>query len=178
MRRCRSRLLLFTVALFINTEVWQVAASLDGLLFWTTVLFFVVAGSPLPAAAPAGVESRRGKLRDQLTGGTWSRLCDSPRITDGGRRRGARRTIASRGPWSPSSTGRRQQGNVLLVLFFSQAVQVLLVSVAISVFFFVFGLVAIRPEVIAAWLGDIGSDTLATVGRCSAGRSTLHQTVP
>ena len=55
---------------------------------------------------------------------------------------------------------RRQQGNVLLVLFYSQAVQILLVTIAIGVFFFGFGLVAIRPEVMGVWLGQIGSEVL------------------
>lgn len=33
-------LLLFTVALFINAEVWQVGASLNGFLFWSALGFF------------------------------------------------------------------------------------------------------------------------------------------
>ena len=37
-------LLLFSVALFINAEVWQVAASLAGPLFWATVAFIVAVG--------------------------------------------------------------------------------------------------------------------------------------
>lgn len=146
-------LLLFTVALFINTEVWQVAASLDGFLFWTTVAFFVSAGTLFLALRLPGELHR---LRDQLTGDALVEACEeTPMAAEAVR-------LEADGAVEPVPLGRRQQGNVLLVLFFSQAVQVLLVSVAISVFFFVFGLFAIRPEVIAAWLGDIGHDTLAT----------------
>ncbi|MCU1354827.1 MAG: hypothetical protein JWM89_245 [Acidimicrobiales bacterium] len=43
--------------------------------------------------------------------------------------------------------------------------QVLLVTVTIGLFFFVFGLLAIRPEVVRTWLGaDIGAGELATWG--------------
>jgi hypothetical protein len=146
-------LLLFTVALFINTEVWQVAASLDGALFWTTVLFFVVAGALFLALR---LPSELAKLRDQLTGEALVDACAATPME------AIAVDLEHQASVEPVPLGRRQQGNVLLVLFFSQAVQVLLVSTAISVFFFVFGLVAIRPEVIDAWLGDIGSETLAT----------------
>lgn len=146
-------LLLFTVALFINTEVWQVAASLDGLLYWTTVLFFVLAGTLFLLLRLPG---ELAKLREQLTGEALIEACACTPMA------ATAAELEHQAAVEPVALGRRQQGNVLLVLFFSQAVQVLLVSVAISVFFFVFGLFAIRPEVIAAWLGDIGSDTLAT----------------
>ncbi len=146
-------LLLFTVALFINTEVWQVAASLDGLLFWMTVWFFVLAGTLFLVLRLPG---ELGKLRDQLTGPALVEACAGTPMA------APAEELEPEGAVEPVPLGKRQQGNVLLVLFFSQAVQVLLVSVAISLFFFVFGLFAIRPEVIQAWLGDIGSDTLAT----------------
>ena len=146
-------LLLFTVALFINTEVWQVAASLDGALFWMTAGFFVLAGALFLALRLPG---ELAKLRDQLTGPELIAACAGTPVAE------VAAELEREGAVSPVPLGRRQQGNVLLVLFFSQAVQVLLVSVAISLFFFVFGLVAIRPEVISAWLGDISSETLAT----------------
>jgi hypothetical protein len=146
-------LLLFTVALFINTEVWQVASSLDGLMFWTTVGFFVLAGALFLALRLPG---ELGKLRDQLAGEALVEACEGTPMAE------VAAQLEAEGDVAPVPLGRRQQGNVLLVLFFSQAVQVLLVSVAISLFFFVFGLFAIRPEVIDAWLGDISHDTLAT----------------
>ncbi|WP_421120568.1 hypothetical protein ACE2AJ_04440 [Aquihabitans daechungensis] len=146
-------LLLFTVALFINTEVWQVAASLDGLLYWTTVFFFVLAGTLFLLLRLPG---ELAKLREQLTGEALIEACEGTPME------ATAPELEYEAAVEPVPLGRRQQGNVLLVLFFSQAVQILLVSVAISAFFFVFGLFAIRPEVIGAWLGDIGTDTLAT----------------
>ena len=55
----------------------------------------------------------------------------------------------------------RQRGNVLLVLLFSQAVQVALVTAAMAGFFFAFGVIAIRPEAMGAWLGDLDPGVLA-----------------
>jgi hypothetical protein len=147
-------LLLFSVALFINTEVWQVASSLDGILFWATIGFFVLVGTAfLLLRLPGELKV----LRDQLRGPALVHACeDSPVALEAARLEEAGVEV----PAVPLS--KRQQGNVLLVLLFSQAVQVVLVTVAISAFFFAFGLVAIRPEVTAAWLGDIGTDVVAS----------------
>ncbi len=141
-------LLLFSVALFINTDVWQVASTLDGILFWATITFFVLAGLVfLLVRLPGEV----GKLREQLSGDALVDACaDSPL-------RDRAPSLAGDADIDRVPLGRRQQGNVLLVLLFSQAVQVLLVTLTIGGFFFAFGLVAIRPEVVDAWLGDATS---------------------
>lgn len=52
---------------------------------------------------------------------------------------------------------RRQRLNVGLVMFVSQGVQVLIVSIALGVFFVVFGLLAINDELRTSWLGDPGN---------------------
>ncbi|MCB1038150.1 MAG: hypothetical protein KDA94_01255 [Acidimicrobiales bacterium] len=145
-------LLLFSVALFINTEVWQVAASLDGVLFWTAAGFFVVVGTAFLLVRLPGELKRLG---DQLVGDALVEACEDTPMAP------AARDLVDRGVAGPRPLSRRQQGNVLLVLLFSQAVQIVLVTVAIGAFFFAFGLVAIRPPVIDAWLGDIGTDVIA-----------------
>lgn len=143
-------LLLFTVGLFINTEMWQVAATLDGWLFWATGTFFVAVGVLFLLLR---LPPELARIIDEVDAEDPVERCAGSPVA-------ALADAIDPGEQVPLSG--RQRGNLLLVLFFSQAVQVLLVSLAISVFFFVFGLFAIRPEVIAAWLGDIGSDTLAT----------------
>lgn len=146
-------LLLFTVALFINTEVWQVSASLDGVLFWTTIGFFVLAGVAfLLVRLPAEL----GRLRDQAAG---EAVIDA---TAGSPLAPVAAPVVAAGRVEPVPLSRRQEGNVLLVLLFSQAVQVLLVTITIAGFFFAFGLVAIRPEVMTAWLGEINRGELAS----------------
>jgi hypothetical protein len=57
---------------------------------------------------------------------------------------------------------RSQRVNVGLVLFVSQAVQVLFVSVFIGAFFILFGMLAIDDEARTSWLGHPGN-TLVTV---------------
>lgn len=138
-------LLLFTVTLFINTEVWQVASSLDGVLFWATITFFFLAGLAFLLIRLPGELTR---LRDQLQGEALVDACSDSPLAEVA----AGLTAADAVP--RVALTRRQQGNVLLVLLFSQAVQILLVSLTIGGFFFVFGLIAIRPDVLDAWLGD------------------------
>jgi hypothetical protein len=46
-----------------------------------------------------------------------------------------------------------QRANLLLVLLVTQALQVLVLAVAVFAFFVVFGLVAIEPDVVQAWTG-------------------------
>ena len=52
---------------------------------------------------------------------------------------------------------RRQRVNVGLVMFVSQALQVLIVSVALGLFFVVFGLLAINDDLRTSWLGNPGN---------------------
>lgn len=146
-------LLLFTVALFVNTEVWQVSSSLDGVLYWVTIAFFLLAGLAfLLIRLPGELVS----LRDQLRGDALIEACsDSPlaAVATG---------VVADHDVQPVPLSRRQQGNVLLVLLFSQGVQILLVTLTIGGFFFALGLIAIRPEVLDTWLGDtIGRGELA-----------------
>ncbi|MBX3284588.1 MAG: hypothetical protein KF703_04520 [Actinobacteria bacterium] len=147
-------LLLFSVALFVNTEVWQVSAALDGVLFWITMAFFGLVGLLfLLVRLPAELAS----LRTELTPDALVDACDGTPVGP------VAAAVVASGAAEPVPLGRRQQGNVLLVLLFSQAVQVLLVTVTVAGFFFVFGLIAIRPEVVDAWLGgSIGPGELAS----------------
>lgn len=57
----------------------------------------------------------------------------------------------------------RELANVGLVMFVSQALQVLVVSLAVGAFFVVFGALTVGPEVRESWLGNDGN-ALLTVG--------------
>ena len=114
-------LLLFSVVLFVNTEMWQVFASMpDATLVATAGLLVVLGTAFLAVQLPREV-----------------RLIE--------------REVAAGPPLE-----RRQRVNVGLVLFVSQALQVLVVSVAVGGFFVLFGMLAIGPEVIESWTGDDG----------------------
>jgi hypothetical protein len=56
---------------------------------------------------------------------------------------------------------RRQRINVGLVLFVSQALQIVLVAVAVAAFFVAFGALVISADVIDAWTGSEGRQILA-----------------
>ena len=56
---------------------------------------------------------------------------------------------------------RRERFNVGLVMFVSQSLQILLVSVAVGAFFVAFGALAIGPDVYDAWIGSAGDEVLA-----------------
>ena len=142
-------LLLFSVALFINAEVWAVAGSLDTVMLVVTCGFFLLVGLIfLLVRLPGEVRA----IDDDLTHDALVDACTDTPLRD------EALAVVRGGTAVSKPLGRRQQGNLLLVLLFSQAVQVLLVTLATTAFFFVFGLIAIRPEVAASWLpaGDGG----------------------
>ena len=60
------------------------------------------------------------------------------------------REAGERGP----KLSRAQRMNVGLVLFVSQAVQILIVSLTVGAFFVAFGLLAISPDVLREWVGE------------------------
>lgn len=136
-------LLLFVVFLFITSEVWQVAASLDGGSMWGVLTLFVVAGTvflatrlPRELGRLSSFESK--KEVTSLTRGTpvESAVDTLDEVTE------------------TPKLGRREWINVGLVALFSQGVQVLLVSVLIGLFCVGFGLLALNPDIIESWTGD------------------------
>lgn len=58
----------------------------------------------------------------------------------------------------------RQRANLLLVLLVTQALQVLVLAAAVFGFFVVFGLVAIQPDVVEAWIGHPPTDRHWSLG--------------
>ena len=56
----------------------------------------------------------------------------------------------------------RQRINVGLVMFVSQALQVLVVSLAFGLFFAVFGALAISADTLKAWIGTTGNEVIPT----------------
>jgi hypothetical protein len=119
-------LLLFSVVLFVNTEMWQVFAGMSTATVVATGLLLVVVGSIfLGVRLPREVEQ-------------------------------IEREVAAGPPLE-----RRQRINVGLVLFVSQALQIVLVAVAVAAFFVAFGALVISADVIDAWTGSEGRQILA-----------------
>jgi hypothetical protein len=119
-------LLLFSVVLFVNTEMWQVFAGMNGATVAATAALLVVVGSVfLGVRLPREVE----------------RLA---------------RDVAAGPPLQ-----RRQRINVGLVLFVTQALQIVLVALAVGAFFMIFGALVIPADVIESWTGTRGRQIFA-----------------
>lgn len=130
-------LLLVNAFLFINAEMWQVADGLTGatltgvfLLFVGLAAVFLIIRLPSEVDRVAAEEPR-------------------PLLTERTPAEGLPCLVVDR-------LGRTERVNLLLVLLLSQVLQVAIVSVLIGGFFVVFGLIAVAPEVIAAWIGSTG----------------------
>lgn len=138
-------LLLFITFLFINAEVWQVAASLDGGVLWIAVLLFAaLAVGFLMVRLPEELDS----VDDEVEGQQLIDACVGTPLE------AAARDIAGRvdriGSVDAEVSG-LQKANLVLVLLVAQALQVLLLALAVFAFFIVFGVVAMEPAVVATW---------------------------
>jgi len=135
--RAMPLLLLFVTFLFLTTEVWQVAVTLDGPFLAVTMGLFALAGIVFVVA----------RLPREVTG-IASDLTDVAEVVC---RTPAAALVAGEVP-SPPLT-RRQWLNLGLVVLFSQGVQIVLVSLMIGVFFVAFGLLTVTPATGALWAG-------------------------
>ncbi|MDP9822626.1 hypothetical protein [Nocardioides massiliensis] len=109
-------LLLFVTFLFINAEVWELAARLEGGVLWLVVLLFtaIAAGFLL------------GRMPEELAATSES---GEHRLT----------------PF--------ERANLVLVLLVAQAVQVLLLALALLAFFLVFGAMVMDRGLVESWTG-------------------------
>ena len=142
-------LLLFITFLFINAEVWQVSSTLDGGVLWGTVLFFGVAAVLflVPRLAEELDAFDDSIVSADLMAASHGTPLEAP----------AQRLIDDDIdlPEEAQVTG-LQMVNLVLVLVIAQAVQVLLLAVAVFGFFMVFGAVAIDDTVIESWTAGGG----------------------
>jgi hypothetical protein len=139
-------LMLFITFLFINAEVWQLAASMGGATLWLTVMLFgLFAILFLAVRLPEELDSEdhqldRGRLAEACRDTPLDGLAHDPDGSDEAR---ALARVAG-----------FERANLVGVLVIAQAVQVLLLAVAVFGFFMVFGAVAIDDTVIESWTGD------------------------
>mgnify|MGYP001765278334 CR=1 FL=1 len=145
-------LLIFITFLFINTEVWMVAESLDGGVMWLTVLLF---GAVITAFLLSRLPEEVGGLDDGLDGSRVSSSCAGTPMA-------AWVGLDERSGIDEPLT-RLERSNLVLVLLISQVVQVLLLSLSVFGFFVVFGAVIMDSEVITAWIGHAPTQILGTV---------------
>lgn len=143
-------LLLIQIVLFVNTEMWQVAAGFDGVFLGATIgLFLTIGVSFLVTRLPRELDrlatfASAEELGDQIAGTPADGLADLASCS-----------------LEPARLSARQRGNVLLVALFSQGLQVVLVAVILGIFFVAFGLLTVTPEVLASWIGEPGDQVAA-----------------
>jgi hypothetical protein len=133
-------LLLFTTFLFINAEVWEVAGTLQGVVYAGVLgVFFVLGAVFVLSRVPA-------LMRDISTFDDWSEIAplvaDTPAALVG---------HPTDGPHPPDPLSVRQKLNIGLVTVFNQAIQITLVALALTGFFVVFGVLAVSEATAAGW---------------------------
>lgn len=145
-------LLLFTTFLFINAEVWQVAGTLDGAPYAATLSVFFALGALFVLSRIPGI------MRGLATFDTWGEIIDLVRDTPAGRF-----DLPSAGHVPDFPLRLRQRVNAALVAVFSQAVQITLVAIVLTLFFSLFGFLAIPEATTQAWTGLDEVDVLASI---------------
>lgn len=160
-------LLLFQTFLFINAEVWQVAGTLTGPIYWITLSTFFVMGSVfLISRVPTLVRALNSfqswdevrALADPAVAGeleACAPIAHSPPVFD-------RLTT-------------RQRFNIGLVALFSQAIQITAAALAMFGFFVLFGFFAIPDDTAASWTG---LDPLHTIAHLGLGGRQLSLSEP
>ena len=133
-------LLLFATFLFISTEVWQVAGTLDGLAYWLTLAIFFGLGTLF-------VISRVPPLiKDLASFPSWSDVHEMLEDTPA-----AVLDVPTDGDPELDPLRVRQKLNVALLMLFGQALQITLVTILLTGFFVLFGFLAISESVALSW---------------------------
>ncbi len=140
-------LLLFITFLFINAEVWQLSATLDGSVLWLTVLLFgAIAIGFLLVRLPEEVDKVDDEIDlDLIRRATRTTPIEAP-VAELLDREGERLPLQRYG-----DVPGYERWNLILVLLVTQVAQVLLLAVAVLAFFVLFGSIVMTSEVQLAW---------------------------
>lgn len=138
-------LLLFNTFLFINAEVWEMAGTLYGIAYAVVLSTFVLLGVTFALSRVPGV------IRQMRSFESWADIADHLGGTPAaGLPLPEGRLVEDRLPL-------RQRFNVALVVLFGQALQITLVTAALTGFFVGFGFFAVTESTAIGWtrLDDI-----------------------
>ena len=144
-------LLLAVTFLFINAEVWQVAALMSRHVLWLAVAFFaVIAMVFLLVRLPEEVR----EVERDVAGDRVAECCVGTPAEE------AARLVSAR----PADLPRFARANLVLVLLFNQAIQVLLLSLGLFAFFVVFGSLTIPDATVESWTGEAVTNLPSSLG--------------
>ncbi len=144
-------LLLFNTFLFINAEVWELAGTLDGPAYVIVILTFFALGATFALSRVPTT------IRSVSSFETWDDI-DHHAIGTPAERLSTRRPSGVGVDDRPGDHLRtRQRLNIGLVVLFGQALQITLVTAALTAFFVGFGFLGITEATAGGWtrLDDI-----------------------
>ncbi|WP_224276794.1 hypothetical protein [Nocardioides lacusdianchii] len=145
-------LLVFVTFLFVNAEAWEMTTNLPfGLLWLTVLMMFGLAVLFLLVRLPEEVD----RVDDEVDDDFIVRACAGTPLEAASREVAADPAVD---PQSYAQVAGFERWNLILVLLVIQAVQVLLLSVTVFVFFMLFGSLVMEPETQASWIGKDVSD--------------------
>jgi hypothetical protein len=143
-------LTIFVTFLFLTAEVWQTVGVLYGPAYWICLGGFLVVGTLfLLIRMPADIG-------DLSKFESWDKIEALAAGTPG-----TALPVPS-GPPEEPPLSRRQSANVVLVLLFSQGVQIVLVSAIVGGFCVAFGFLAVSRTTVASWTGVADPHVLFT----------------
>ena len=143
MIRALPLLLIFTMFMFVNAEMWKVATDIPGDFYAAAIVLIVVTGSLFMAirlpqeVRSAGSFDSWSEVGEHLAGTPLEGMGVDGLVDP---------------PVTPTQR-RRSRLNVGLLFFTAQSIQIAFVTVAIFVFYVVLGILVVRPDTIAFWTG-------------------------
>ncbi|NYE38846.1 hypothetical protein F4692_004001 [Nocardioides cavernae] len=146
-------LLVFVTFLFVNAEAWEMTSNLPfGLLWFTVLLMFGLAVLFLLVRLPEEVDRVDDEVDDEFV----VRACAGTPLEQASREVAADPSID---PLEHAQVSGFERWNLILVLLVIQAVQVLLLSVTVFVFFMLFGSLVMETATQESWTGrsDVGN---------------------
>ena len=154
-------LLMLTVVVYFTGELWQLAARMTRQRLWQTIGFLALVAIAFMVAT---IRDEVQALREDRSGprDPAALLAGTPLATDTDPRR------------TPLSVG--EQINVVAVMVVSQAIQVVIFTTGLFVFFLALGVIAIPDEVTVLW----SAEQQCTVGEppCAGTWFGIHVPVP
>jgi len=149
--RALPQLLLFTIFLFINAEVWQVAGTLSGTPYVICLgVFLVLSAVFVLSRIPRLIDS---SARFESWNEVESLVADTPAVA---------LAVSHDAPLDQPLSGREKM-DLILVSTFNQAVQVTFVTLILTIFFVAFGLVAIPLATQIGWMGVEETNVFFTI---------------
>lgn len=132
-------LLMLTVVVYFTGELWQLSARVTRERLWQTIGFLAAVGLAFMVAT----------IRDEVS----ALRQDRTRQSDPGALL-AETPLARLAPGTPTPLSWPERVNVVAVMVVAQAIQVVLFTAGLFLFFIALGFVAVPPDVLVLWSGE------------------------